>query len=139
MRKNTRSENDRVPRIDRRSFLWLLLAGLLLPFSNGATLIPIAAWLGPLFLVRFLRTRRALPGLLLGYLVNAAAFYIQWRSAFLDAGAIFGLYSAAFGLLVYLPYVADRLLHPHVRGFASSLILTALFLVKALGGRKAHP
>ncbi len=123
MRQETLSTGDTLPWADRRSLFWLLLASALLPFANGVTLIPIAAWLGPLFMVRFLRTRRAVPGLVIGYLVNAVAFYIQWRIAFQDAGAMFSLYSAAFGLLVYLPYVADRLLRPHVRGFVGSLIL----------------
>ncbi len=116
-------ESNTLPLEDSRSFLWLILAGGLLAFANGATLIPIAAWLGPLFMVRFLRTRKPLPGLAMGYLVNAAAFYVQWRSAFLDAGKMFGLYAAAFGLIVYLPYVVDRLLRPRIGGFTSSLIL----------------
>lgn len=108
---------------DRFSYLWLLLGGAGLLFSNGVTLAPVAAWVGPLLMVRFLRTQKALPGLLIGYAVNAAAFFVQWQPAFQDAGAMFSLYAAAFGLIVYLPYVVDRLLRPRVPGFAGSLIL----------------
>ena len=74
------------------------------------TIVPIAAWLAPVFMLRFLRTRRALPGLLFGYIASAAAFYIYWRPAFLDAGAMFTVYSTAFALLFFLPFVIDRLL-----------------------------
>jgi len=91
-------------------------------------LIPIAAWLGPVFMVRFLRTQKAGLGLLLGYLVNAVAFYFQWAAAFQDAGAMFTLYTAAFGLMVFIPYVADRLLRPHTRGFAATLVLPAAWV-----------
>jgi apolipoprotein N-acyltransferase len=113
---------------DRLSYLWLILGSAILLFANGTRIIPVAAWLGPVFLVRFLRTRKPLPGLLLGYLANVAVFYVQWSVAFKDAGAMFGLYTAVFGLLVYLPYVADRLLCPRIAGFAGTLILPAAWV-----------
>ena len=97
---------------------------------------------GPLLMVRFLRTQKALVGLVIGYLINTAAFYFQWYAAFQDAGAMFSAYTAVFGLLFYLPYVADRLLRPRLPGFASTLAIvpaawvtveTMLHLVLPLG------
>jgi apolipoprotein N-acyltransferase len=108
---------------DRLSFVWLILAFVVSLFSNGMTIVPIAAWLAPVFMLRFLRTRRALPGLLFGYIASAAAFYIYWRPAFLDAGAMFTVYSTAFALLFFLPFVIDRLLAGRVPGFLRTLIL----------------
>jgi apolipoprotein N-acyltransferase len=111
------------PVTDRHSLCWLAIACGLLAFSNGARIVPLAAWLGPLFLVRFLRTQKAGRGLLAGYLVTAGLFYFQWYSAFQDAGAAFALYTAVFGLIAFVPYVADRLLWPHMKGFSATLIL----------------
>ncbi|CAG0927132.1 Deaminated glutathione amidase [Thermoflexales bacterium] len=116
------------PLQDHLSFLWLVVGFVILIFSNGMQIIPIAAWLGPVFMVRFLRTRKAASGLLLGYLVNAVAFYFEWRAAFQDAGAMFTLYTAAFGLLVFLPYVIDRLIRPQIKGFAATLVLPAAWV-----------
>jgi len=138
---DTRVRPAGFPLQDRLSFLWLILGSAVQLFANGTQVIPIAAWLGPVFMVRFLRTQKALPGLLLGYLAGAGVFYFQWSVAFKDAGAMFGLYTAVFGLLVYLPYVADRLLRPRIPGFANTLILPvawvtveyALHLVLPLG------
>ncbi|MEW6093983.1 MAG: nitrilase-related carbon-nitrogen hydrolase [Chloroflexota bacterium] len=110
------------PLKDRFSFLWLLIGLILLVFSNGRWMVPLADWIAPAFLLRFLRTQRVGIGLLAGYLVNAIAFYFQWAPAFKDAGEMFGLYTAAFGLLVFLPYAVDRLLRPFVRGFTASLV-----------------
>jgi apolipoprotein N-acyltransferase len=99
------------------------LAASSLIVSNGMSIVPIAAWLAPIFMVRFLRTQRALPGLIIGYLVSALAFFIAWRPAFLDAGTMFTVYSAAFALLCFAPYLIDRLLAPTVRGFAGTFVL----------------
>jgi apolipoprotein N-acyltransferase len=111
------------------SFLWLLAAAGLLAFANGLTLISIAAWAGPVFLLRFVRTQKLLPGLLLGYLVGALAFFVQWHAAFQDAGAMFSLYSAVYALLFFLPYAVDRLLQPRLRSFAGSLIFPAAWVL----------
>jgi apolipoprotein N-acyltransferase len=116
------------PLHDRLSFLWLVIGFVLLAFSNGSQIIPVAAWVGPVFMVRFLRTQKVFPGLLVGYLCNAIAFYFEWHAAFQDAGAMFTLYTAIFGLLVFLPYVIDRLLRPHINGFAATLVLPAAWV-----------
>ena len=116
-------EKSSFPLHSRWSFLWLALGFVGLAFSNGMHIIPVATWLAPVFMVRFLRTQKAFPGLFLGYVASAVAFYFEWQAAFQDAGAMFTLYTGIFGLLVFLPYVVDRLLRPAVRGFAATLIL----------------
>ena len=47
----------------RWSWIWLLVGTLLLPFANLQTLIPVTAWLAPVFLLRFSRSQRPLVGL----------------------------------------------------------------------------
>ncbi len=49
----------RIP--DRLSYLWLALTAALYLFTGGLWVIPLAAWLAPLFLLRFVRTQRPLP------------------------------------------------------------------------------
>lgn len=127
--KQVNSQKNTFPLEDQLSFLWLAVAFTILFFANGLRIAPVAAWVGPLFLVRFLRTQKAVRGLVIGYLANAVVFFFQWQSAFQDAGPMFTLYTAAFGLIVFLPYVADRLLRPHVRGFAAALVLPVAWVV----------
>ena len=122
-------EQTGFPLKDRLSYLWLALGSGILLFANGQHIVPIAAWIGTVFMLRFLRTQKALIGLLVGYLANALVFYFQWYSAFKDAGTMFTVYTAAFGLLVYLPYVADRLLRPRIHGFAGTLVLPTAWVV----------
>ena len=46
---------------DRLSYLWLAVAAALFLFTGGLWVIPLAVWLAPLFLLRFVRTQRPLP------------------------------------------------------------------------------
>src|ERR1700694_1554262 len=57
---------------DRLSYLWLAIAAALFVFAGFQWVIPLAAWLAPLFLLRFVRTQRPLPGFLLAWLVRFA-------------------------------------------------------------------
>ena len=105
------------------SLLWLVLATILLFFSNGRPAIPIAAWLGPLFLVRFLRSQRPLPGLLIGYFISAAAFHFQFRGMVPIPGIGYYGFVAMTGFVVLLPYLIDRLVAPRLGGFLATLVL----------------
>jgi apolipoprotein N-acyltransferase len=123
MQKNSRFSNDRF------SLLWLAVAFLLLFFSNGIKAVPLAAWIGPLFMLRFLRKAKPAAGLIIGYLVCAIIFYFQWGAAFQQVDNImFALYTVAFGLLAFLPYIADRLISPHIKGFLATLIFPAAWV-----------
>ncbi|MBM4424322.1 MAG: hypothetical protein FJ030_13200 [Chloroflexi bacterium] len=44
---------------DRLSWLWLILGAALLPFTQLQTAMPLAAWLAPVFLLRFARRNSA--------------------------------------------------------------------------------
>ena len=62
-----------------RTWIWLGLAMGLLLFANGANSIAIAAWLAPVFLLRFVREQSALRGLPVAYLALTAGFAFQFR------------------------------------------------------------
>jgi apolipoprotein N-acyltransferase len=98
-------------------------------FANGMKIVPVAAWIAPVFIVRFLRTQKPALALPLAAIVNAAAFYFQWSAAFKDAGALFTLSTAAFGLIVFVPYVIDRVFPRRALGFAGTLVLPAAWVV----------
>ena len=110
--------------IDSRSFLWLALAVALLIFANGRWIIPITAWLGPVFMVRFLRSQKPLKGLLVGYVVLVVIFFITWKGMvpipFISFYILTGL---LLGIYFLLPYLSDRLLSPRITGFLATLVL----------------
>jgi len=56
---------------NRFAYLWLTVAAALFLFYGGQWAIPLAAWLAPLFLLRFVRTQHPLSGFLLAWLVTS--------------------------------------------------------------------
>jgi apolipoprotein N-acyltransferase len=105
------------------SYLLLVAAALFLSFSNGKLIIPLAAWIGPFLLVRFLRTQPTSQGLLMGYPVMFAVWCLQWRGIVRMMGPMFFVAAAVISIIGFLPYVADRWLSPRLSGLKSTLLL----------------
>ena len=97
------------------TWLWLLVGFALLPFTLVQTMLPLAAWLAPIFLLRFARTGRGTwLALTLIFLAQAISKLIAIRGGessniyltliVVSTSALFG------GLISTLPYAADRLI-----------------------------
>ena len=79
-------------------------------FSNGRWIIPLAAWLAPLFMIRFLRTSKAVPGLVCGALVSVVAGMISFYAMIPVPGMVYYPVAGSIALLFFVPFVVDRLL-----------------------------
>lgn len=106
-----------------KSLIWLALGGLLHVFGFGLWTIPVAAWLVPLFLLRY--TRRASP------LAGALGMWpvILIANSLAHSGSTYvmphGVYFAVMALvttLFVLPYLADRLIAPRLPRFFATLV-----------------
>jgi apolipoprotein N-acyltransferase len=105
-----------------RSWVWLLPAGVLLLFTGGTAAVPVAAWLAPLFLLRFVRTQRAAVGLPVAYALLAATVLFRFRGMNPAPGALYYASLALFAVPALLPYAADRWLAPRLGGLAAVLV-----------------
>jgi apolipoprotein N-acyltransferase len=112
-----------------RSWLWLAVAAGLLLFANGANNISLAAWLAPLFLLRFVRARGVWTGLVTAYLLLMATFMFQFRGMVPIPGIGYYIFLVSYGIPLVLPYVADRLLSPRLTGLRATLVFPATFAV----------
>jgi apolipoprotein N-acyltransferase len=124
------------------SWLWLAIGFLLLPFTMVQTVIPLAAWLAPTFLLRFARASRrartALPSIFIAYAIGVL---IATRGA--ESGSIqllivgIVVFPLIRGLMYTLPYAADRWigarLGPWARVLVFPLAFTAVDWVMSLG------
>ncbi len=113
--------------LDRLSYLWLALGAALLLFVGGQWIIPLAAWLAPLFLLRFVRTKPLLPGLLLVWLVKSAVAAVAQQGIIMVSGVGYYALVVLVSLVTLLPYLADRLLTPRLRGFVATLVFPVTF------------
>ena len=105
---------------DRLSWLWLVAGLALLPFTTVHAELPLAAWLAPIFVLRFARTQSVRLAIPVVVLVSGAAMAFAWRDMFsFPIGPIIGL---AYGLAFSLGYVADRALSMRLSGLARTLV-----------------
>lgn len=104
---------------DRFSWIWLALGLLLLPFAAFETVLPIAAWLAPIFLLRFVRTQRGRVGLSVVALAYAIGTIIGFRDILPPpTNYLVGLLSTT----VVIAYALDRWLGARLSGVARTLV-----------------
>lgn len=120
--EDLRREVERPAAAVSHSWLWLAVAAALLLFSNGVNTIPLAAWLAPLFLLRFVRQQSFKIGVPLVYLLLVAAFAFQFRGMVPIPGIGYYIFLVVWGISLVLPYVIDRLAAGKLSGIAATLV-----------------
>ncbi len=109
------------------SWILLLVAILLLPFANGANAIALAAWLAPLFLLRFTRAYRIVVSVPVVLAVQIATLAIQYRGMVPLPTPIYVAVMITYGFCFTLPYLGDRLLSRRLSVFSGTLVFPLIW------------
>lgn len=104
-------------------YKWLILGGILMLFYNGRYTIPIAAWIGPLFIVKYYRTNKTKKSLSLCYLVMMLSSFFSFKGVTGIDGGIEYIVLAGMSLVFFIPFLIDKLMANKLKGFTSTLIL----------------
>jgi len=108
---------------DRLTYLWLAVAIVLMPFAmEFKWMIPLTAWLYPIFLLRFVRTQPLWRGILLGYLGSVLVFVLLGPQGGAFPDASYYLVVWGFGIIFILAFLIDRLLAPRLGGILGTLV-----------------
>lgn len=102
----------------------LLLGTALLPFATLYTIIPVAAWLATIFLLRFSRTQPIFVALPLVFVVQALGALGSLRTDYFGApvsASMLAAFCLGYGLVLAVPYMVDRLMAERLRGGARVL------------------
>jgi apolipoprotein N-acyltransferase len=114
------------------SILMLLAGSLLWGFSMGSWLAPLAAWIGPVLVMRYARDHTVGRGYLLVLAASILATMIGFLGIWLGGlpRPMVPFLAIGIGFLWSLPYLADRLLYERLPGFSSTIVypLTATTL-----------
>ncbi len=106
------------------SLVILLTGSLLVGFSMGNWLAPLAAWIGPVLIIRYARDHEVGRGFLLVFAACYTAWLIGfgpvWWSQWSAQTAV--ILAAMYGLLWTLPYLVDRLLSRRFGGFSAAFV-----------------
>ena len=122
---------------DRLTYLWLVVAIVLMPFAmDYKWMIPLAAWLYPIFLLRFVRTQPLWRGIGLSYLAFVLVAVVLGPQGGAFPGALYYLLVLGSGVIGILAYLLDRLLAPRLGGLLGSLVfplaMTSVFYLNGL-------
>src|SRR4029078_2045888 len=93
-----------------KPFAWLGLGPLLMIFSNGRWIIPLATWLYPVFFLRFLHSQKTARGLWLLWICSALVSIFIWRKMIPAPGVAYYFLTGVALQIVLGAYLADRLL-----------------------------
>lgn len=108
----------------------LLFAGIaLFIFSNGRWSVSFAAWIAPVFLLRFTRTQNPVFGLTILIVSIAISSRIMLYGIIPSLlGVLTYILTLYYAVLWFIPYLADRLMASKMKGFISTLVfpLTAV-------------
>lgn len=113
---------------NKNRYLWLVIAAILGLFIGSKWNIPLAAWLAPIFAIRFFReSEKAGRNFLLLWLASSIPTIISWNGATFLSN-IHPVAEAAFFFLLtpisLIPYVIDRM---YYRRFGSTVWHTFIF------------
>jgi apolipoprotein N-acyltransferase len=97
------------------AFLWLAVYAVLYVFAGGRWAIPVAAWLAPVFAIRFFRdSQNGLSAFLWLWLATAVASIIasyHTTTLHFQSELIEPVLFAAMSLPILIPFVVDRIFH----------------------------
>ena len=114
---------NRYPLRDRWSYLWLVIAAVLMVFTYGMYRNPMAACLAQVFIIRFLHSRKVGRGYFLICLALVLANIISWWNLMpTNPTLVRIIMGSIFGLLYSIPFLLDRVLVGRFNGFASTLV-----------------
>jgi apolipoprotein N-acyltransferase len=106
---------------NRLSWLWLIIGVTLVSFASLQPSLPPAAWLAPVFFLRFMRMYRPHVGLLLVAVAQCLALGINWYIGTAPK-AILAISGVSVGLMYTGGPAVDRLFAPRLRGLSRALV-----------------
>jgi apolipoprotein N-acyltransferase len=107
---------------NRLPSLWLALGLVLFAFTTSRWMIAAAAWLYPIFLLRFVRTQPLWRGIRLVLLGTALVLVFALQGQLELPGALYYVAVIGVSLLATLPFLIDRVIAPRLGGLLGTLV-----------------
>jgi apolipoprotein N-acyltransferase len=98
-----------------RTNLWLLIFGLLNLFASGRWTVALAAWIAPIFGIRYLHTNPQKRKYFFFYVILWLTLAISWYGGTLDSGPFHFIFMAVNALVASIPYFLDSRLASWLR------------------------
>lgn len=116
-------------RIIQYSYVYLLIGFMSLFFFNGKWILPIAAFITPIFLIRFLRFQKPLKGFLIIVLAAWLSNIFVWKGMMPMSGFFYYFVTFMMSVFTSLTFLIDRIYTKKLKGLVSTLIFPATYVV----------
>ncbi len=114
-----------------KNYLYLLAGIVLMIFSNFNLAIPAAAWLAPVFILRFMRSEKSFPGILAGGIAILAADYIMLSPMLKMIPLFISIFMiVSLSLANFLVYYIDWIFSKRLKGLLSTLAFPLFWTTK---------
>ncbi len=120
-------KNNKAPHL--YSFFYLVAGFGFLFFTNGRWIIPIAAYLAFVFLIRFLRLQKPFKGFLWIVLAGWISNIFIWKGMMPISGFAYYIMAFMMSLFTALVFLIDRVYSQRLKGIVSTLILPSAFVL----------
>ena len=111
------------------SFFYLLLGFVFLFFSNGRWIVPIASYLAPIFLIRFLRFHKPLKGFLFLVLAGLISNIFIWKEMIPISGFFYYVLMLMMSIFTSLTFIFDRIYSRHIKGIVSTFVFPSAYVL----------
>lgn len=111
------------------SYIYLIIGFVFLFFHNGRWILPIAAYVAPIFLIRFLRYQKPALGMLMIVLAGWISNIFILKGMLPMSGFFYYFVSFMISVFTSLTFLIDRIYTQKIKGFVSTLIFPAVYIL----------
>ena len=111
---------------NKYSYIYLLIGFVFLFFSNGRWALPLATFIAPIFLIRFLRFHKPLKGFVFLIFAGFISNVFIWKGLVPVPGFVYYIMSFMMSLFTALVFLIDRIYSQRLKGIVSTLVLLAI-------------
>lgn len=112
-----------------QSYIYLIIGFVFLFFFNGRWIIPIAAFLAPIFLIRFYRFHKTLKGFLFIALAGWISNIFIWKGMIPVSGFFYYFLMFIMSVSTSLIFLIDRIYTQKLKGIISTLVFPSAYII----------
>jgi len=121
------------------SYAYLLIGFVFLFFSNGRWALPLATFIAPIFLIRFLRFHKPLKGFVFLIFAGFISNIFIWKGQMPAPGFVYYIMCFMMSLSTALVFLIDRIYSQRLKGIVSTLVLPSAFVLMDYISVSANP
>jgi len=111
------------------SYFYLLLGFVFLFFSNGRWILPVAVYLAPIFLIRFLRFQKPFKGFIFLAIVGWISNIFIWKGMMPTSGFFYYFLMLMMSIFTSLIFIIDRIYSRQLKGIVATFVLPSVYVL----------